>query len=66
MGDANQPSQPGALCREVGIGATISLAAALSGGAHPIELCTALALAALSPSPGLTERARGAVHPSML
>jgi len=36
-----------------------SLIAAVDGGAHRIELCAALTLAGLSPSPGLMERARG-------
>jgi len=42
---------------EVCVDSAASLVAAVSGGAHRIELCSALALAGLSPSPGLMARA---------
>jgi copper homeostasis protein len=58
-GELDRSSRPAVLRLEVCVDTASSLIAAVLGGAHRIELCSALALAGLSPSPGLIERARG-------
>jgi copper homeostasis protein len=62
-GELDRSSRPAGLRLEVCVDSASSLIAAVLGGAHRIELCSALALAGLSPSPGLIERAQACGAP---
>jgi copper homeostasis protein len=62
-GEQNQSDPVDSLRLEVCVDSVASLIAAVSAGAHRIELCAALAVAGLTPSPGLMERAGGCGAP---
>lgn len=55
--------EPSQVLLEVCIDDAAGLAAAIAGGADRIELCSALALGGLTPTPGLIELARGCPVP---
>ncbi len=61
--EADPRGRPGRLRLEVCVDSAASLTAAIAAGANRIELCAALALAGLTPSPGLIERAGACATP---